>query len=465
MSDFAYRGVVRNSIGEAVPGVEIYVCNQPLTSGTNIPPAPLANLFASATAPNSASIANAEYIGGFIEFTFTGALPADVVPGSFIAISGVAPTGYNAVWQVVSIDAVNFIVTVVQPFKNFAPNPGTYVSGGTVATSALPNPVLTDGNGNFSFYTASGLYTLVIFDPDDRIPTVFLPDTAVLAPGAGTLTSVGLTVPDGFAVSGSPLTGAGGTIAEGYSSDWNPGVVIAGPVSGPATTPTRRRLTAADINGLGAGTVSSVGLSVSTDANIVAGVSGSPVTTAGTIAETLAMANQAANTALMGPTSGSAAPPTARVPISADLTAWGAVQLGGDLGGTSPNLPEVIGLLGTGVIELPLDWFVNGVTTDGAKLFRNSPPIGETWKFPAGAPHAKALASVNATADTTFTFKKDGTPFATLKYGLGTAVGVWTQVADAILVGGTDYLEVDCPATHDATLADIGITFPYLRVQ
>ena len=464
MSNFAYRGVVRNSIGEAVPGVEIYVCNQPLTSGTNIPPAPLANLFASATAPNSASIANAEYIGGFIEFTFTGALPSDVIPGSFISVSGVAPTGYNAVWQVVSIDTVNFIVTVVQPFQNFAPNPGTYVSGGTVATSALPNPVLTDGNGNFSFYAASGLYTLVIFDPADRIPTVFLPDTQVTAPGGGSVLSVGLTAPDGFAVSGSPVSTTG-TLGLGYSTDWTVGEVIAGPTSGPAAAPTRRKLQASDITGLGAGTVSSVGLSASTDANITAIVTGSPVTSSGVLALQLALANMAANTAIMGPTSGSAAPPTARVPISADLTAWGAVQLGGDLGGTSPNLPEVIGLLGTGVIELPLYWFVNGVTTDGAKLFRNSPPIGETWKFPAGAPHAKALASVNATADTTFTFKKDGTPFATLKYGLGTAVGVWTQVADAILVGGTDYLEVDCPATHDATLADVGITFPYLRVQ
>jgi hypothetical protein len=464
MSNFVFRGVVRNSIGEAVPGVEIYVCNQPLTSGTNIPPAPLASLYASATAPNSASIETAVYIGGFIEFTFTAALPADVLPGSFIAVSGVAPTGYNQVWQVVTMDTVNNIVTVTLPFQNFAPNPGTYVSGGSVATSALPNPVLTDGNGNFSFYTASGFYTLVVFDPADRIPTVFLPDTAVLSSGAGTVTSVAMTVPSGFAITGSPITGAG-TLGLGYSSDWSIGQVIAGPESGSSTTPTRRRLTATDIDGLSAGTVSSVGLSESTDSNITAIVTGSPVTSSGVLALQLALANIAANAVIMGPQTGAAAPPTSRVPQPADLTAWGAVQLGADLGGTSPNLPEVIGFLGTGKIELPLFFFNNGITADGAKLFRNTPPIGQTWKFAAGAPDASGIASVAATSNATFTFKKNGTPFATLLYAASSAAGVWTQTADGIFVGGTDYLEVDCPATHDATLADIGITYPYLRVQ
>lgn len=464
MASFVYRGVVRNAIGEAVPGVEIFVCNQPLTSGSAIPPAPLASLFAIPTTPNAATISTAVYIGGFIEFTFTGVLPADVIPGSFIAVSGVAPTGYNAVWEVVEIDAVNFIVTVTLPYENFAPNPGTYVSGGTVATSALPNPVVTDGNGNFEFYAASGTYTLVIFDPADRIPTVFLANTQVTSPGSGTINSVALTVPDGFAVTGSPLTGAGGTLAESYSSDWNPGIVIAGPVSGPAAAATRRRLTAADIDGLASGTVSSVGLTTSVDANLTLGVSGSPVTTSGSIAVAGKLNDQAANAAYMGPSSGGAGPTTSRVPGSTDLTAWGAVQLGLDLGGTSPNAPEVIGLLGTGVIPVQLFFFNNGLTPDNAKMFRNAPPLGQTWKFPAGSPNSEAIASVNATADTTFTFKKNTVPFATLKYGAGTAVGVWTQAMDAIFLGGTDYLEVDCPATHDATLADVGITYAGVRV-
>lgn len=463
-TQFVYRGVVRNSIGEAVPGVEVYVCGQPLTTGSNIPPAPLVSLYANATAPNAATIEAALYIGGFIEFTFSGALPADVVPGSFIAVSGIAPTGYNAVWEVVEIDSVNFIVTVTLPFENFAPNPGTYVSGGTVATSALPNPVLTDGNGNFEFYTASGTYTLVIFDPANRIPTLFLANTQVTAPGGGSVTSIGMTVPDGFAVSPATISTTG-VFAVGYSSDWSIGEVIAGPVSGSATTPTRRRLTAADIDGLGAGTVSSVGLATTVDANLTLTVSNSPVTSSGNLGLAGKLNDQAANAVYIGPSSGSAGPTTSRVPGASDLTAWGAAQLGADLGGTSPNLPKVIGLFGTGVVLEELFFFVSGPTADAFKLFRNTLPLGETWKFPAGGTLSNAIASVAATADTIFTFKKNGSSFATLKYAAASAVGVWTQAADATFIGGTDVLEVDCPATHDATLADPGITFVAQRVS
>ena len=40
-----------------------------------------------------------------------------------------------------------------------------------------------------------------------------------------------------------------------------------------------------------------------------------------------------------------------------------------------------------------------------------------------------------------------------------------TPASDATFIGGTDVLEVDCPATHDATLADPGITFVAQRVS
>lgn len=45
-----YDGIIINAIGEAVPGCNVYVCNQPLTTpfGT-IPPAPLATLYTDAT--------------------------------------------------------------------------------------------------------------------------------------------------------------------------------------------------------------------------------------------------------------------------------------------------------------------------------------------------------------------------------------------------------------------------------
>ncbi len=69
--------------------------------------------------------------------------------------------------------------------------------------------------------------------------------------------------------------------------------------------------------GGGSGTVTSVAFTASPSS--VFDVSGSPVTTSGTIA--LSMDNQSANTVLAGPTSGGAAAPAFRALVSADLPA------------------------------------------------------------------------------------------------------------------------------------------------
>lgn len=74
----------------------------------------------------------------------------------------------------------------------------------------------------------------------------------------------------------------------------------------------------------GTGTVQSVGLSLPVS---VFSVSGSPVTTVGTLAGTFV--NQSANTAFMGPTSGGAATPAFRLLVGADLPAPGLATLGG----------------------------------------------------------------------------------------------------------------------------------------
>ena len=88
------------------------------------------------------------------------------------------------------------------------------------------------------------------------------------------------------------------------------------------------------------GTVSSVGLSVPPEFT----VSGSPVTSSGTLIVT--KASQAANLVFAGPSSGSAATPSFRNLVAADLpaagtTAQGAIQLSGDFAGTGSS-PQVI---------------------------------------------------------------------------------------------------------------------------
>ncbi len=164
---------MRNAIGQAIPGVQVFVCTQPLTSGPGvIPPTPLATLYADAA----------------------GATP-------------------------------------------------------------LANPVVTDGNGNLFFYTATGFYTLVYFDPFDRIFTQFFPDQVVLAPGGGSVTSVGLTMPTEFTVAGSPVNSAGVLAVTKATELAN--TVWAGPGSGSAAPPGFRALVLADIPaGASFGTVS-----------------------------------------------------------------------------------------------------------------------------------------------------------------------------------------------------------------
>jgi hypothetical protein len=247
VTQYRFDGSVRNAIGQAIPGVEVFVCTQPLSSGAGvIPPTPLALLYANAAGPNAASLSSAFYSGGYITFVFSAPPPADVVDGSFISISGASPAGYNGIWQVVSVSGNN--ITVVLPFETFAPNPGAYVSGGTVATSALPNPILTDGNGNFFFYTATGIYTLVYFDTEDRIVTQFFPDQTVLAPGGGSVSSVAMTgdgVVQNSVVPGSPVVGSGTLAPTVRTVAAN--LVVAGPASGSPGPLTTRPLVTADL--------------------------------------------------------------------------------------------------------------------------------------------------------------------------------------------------------------------------
>ncbi len=90
--------------------------------------------------------------------------------------------------------------------------------------------------------------------------------------GSGTVTSVGLTAPSQFAVTGSPVT-ASGTLAVAWNNQAI-NVVLAGPASGGAGAPTFRSLVAADIPTLTAAKVSDFGTAVDTQ---IATMSGSRV--------------------------------------------------------------------------------------------------------------------------------------------------------------------------------------------
>ncbi len=130
---YRLQGWLQTPTGNAVPGASVAILTQPADTTTE-PGTPLASLY-SASSSNSATVTNAVWSGQQITFTLN-SVPADVIPGSYIGVSGASPSGYNstlsAPWLVVSVSGLNVVVLSIA-------NPGTYSSGGTVATSLQPN--------------------------------------------------------------------------------------------------------------------------------------------------------------------------------------------------------------------------------------------------------------------------------------------------------------------------------------
>lgn len=218
------------------------------------------------------------------------------------------------------------VYVLTQPANTgvFPPTPLASLFTDSTGVTPLANPVISDGNGNFFFYAASGTYTLYYHDPFGRIPDEIFPDQALTTQGGGTVTSVAVTVPAELSVAGSPIT-TSGTIAISKVNQ-NANKVYAGPTSGGAAAPGFRSLVSADLPA-GVGTVTSVTLAVSASALFTASVTGTnPITASGTFTLNLAFANQNPNLVLAGPASGvSAGPISARALVTADIAGVTAV--------------------------------------------------------------------------------------------------------------------------------------------
>lgn len=318
-SQFRYDGRVQDIVGNAIAGASVAVLTQPAVTTTQ-PGSPLATIFNAATS-NAFTLTGASWssITAQLTFVVSGSVPSDVVAGSFINITTVNPAGYNGIWQVVSVSGLNVVVTTPYTLAAIA-NPGSYVSStaSAQASSALTNPFFTDTLGNFKFYSASGVFTVQIYDTLSRItPLVLLDQNVVAGGGAGSVTSVALTVPAEFTVSGSPIT-ASGTLAV-TKANQNANLVYAGPSSGGAAAPTFRVMVAADLPA-GTGTVTSVAHTLAVPASIMtAAVVGSPITTSGTLADTISLIVQNQNTVFAGPSSGAPAVPVFRSLVAQDL--------------------------------------------------------------------------------------------------------------------------------------------------
>jgi hypothetical protein len=240
---------------------------------------------------------------------------------------------------------------VVQTTKTFFAGPisgaATTPTFRVIATTDLP--ALGNGEmyiGNFGVPTvgtiAAGAGISVTPGPGSL---------TISATATGTVTSVGLSLPVSiFSVSGTPITTSGTLTAVFQTQSAN--TIFAGPTSGGAATPTFRSQVTADLphitngqlyigstgssvvaasltagtgisvtNGAGTITVANTGVtSVALSLPVsIFSVSGTPVTTTGTLTGTLA--TQTANTIFAGATSGGAATPAFRALVAADIPA------------------------------------------------------------------------------------------------------------------------------------------------
>jgi Repeat of unknown function (DUF5907) len=172
-----------------------------------------------------------------------------------------------------------------------------------------------------------------------------------------------------------------------------------------------------------AGSVTSVGLSVPPEFT----VSGSPVTTSGTL--TINKASQAANTVYAGPASGSAAAPAFRALAPADLpvatvSSPGVLQLAGDLSGAS-TAPQVIST--HLVAPLPVTQGGTGQTTAAAAFNALAPATAVGGLIVGSGTNSYTNVALGASGQC-LTSNGQNTVWGTCGSGGGTPGGANTQL-------------------------------------
>ncbi len=241
---------------------------------------------------------------------------------------------------------------------------------------------------------------------------------------AGTVTSVGLTMPTGFSVANSPITSSGtlavtttlNGVIHGNGSGFTAGnVALGSEVSGTlgianggtgATTanaalnnllPTQTGNTGKVLQTDGTntswvaastGTVTSVGLSMPS----IFTVTNSPVTTSGTL--TASLATQNANLVFAGPTTGIATAPTFRALVAADIPSLAASYI---VNGTSLQSSSNFHISGNGEVEgqLQLKGTSTGITTFAAGA-QGASNINYTLPTAAPTSNGQVLSSTTA---------------------------------------------------------------------
>ncbi len=135
--------------------------------------------------------------------------------------------------------------------------------------------------------------------------------------------------------------------------------------------------------------------------------------------------------------------------LSADFA-----SMAGSLAGTGLSASGTTLTVPKSYIPYDVAGYNSGKPGDAATISMYVVPTGRSFTLPAGLTNSIAKSLVAPTSGVTYTFKKNGTAFATLVFNASSNTGAFTAASQTSFSAG-DYLTVHSPATSDATHADI----------
>lgn len=303
----------------------------------------------------------------------------------------------------------------------------TYSNGtsgvGATLTGTVNGPLLIDG------------VTLVAGAVGDRI--LVAGEATDSHNGWFTLTQLGVVALSPYILTRDPLSDQAAEISPGYltavkapsgltAGSSNDGKLFISACPSPFTVGTSSLNFAA--LGAAGGSVTSVAATVPAEFTI----SGSPITSSGTLA--ISKATQSANLVWAGPTTGSAAAPTFRALVAADLP----------------------------VQPFDVHAFYPGLPTASAIVVRI--PIARAVTFAANFAGSYFAASANATATTVFDVQKNGSSIGSISIAAsGTTATFTTTSGTSKSFAAGDVLAIIAPGTPDTTLANPGFVLAGTR--
>jgi len=195
--------------------------------------------------------------------------------------------------------------------------------------------------------------------------------------------------------------------------------------------------------------LTSVGISVP---SVLLTVSGSPLTTNGTI--TIGLANGAQNCIIAGPSSGGAGVLSCRALTSGDIPNNAANTTGNAGGITGVTVARA---------SMKFNWI--GMFPVSQIFAQILPDSSEVYSIPSGCTNSRAESTIAATASTTLTLNKCTAAGFTSCSSVGTIVfaasgktGTWTCSSAFTLTGSSSQsFYISAPSTADATLANVSI--------